>query len=139
MKNILLIDDDLSLCMLLEQILSKQYRVSSCNSAMDALCWLVEGNFPSLIITDIIMPSLTGIELVEKIRESGMLSGIPIIILSGLDDTELRKKCVELGVNSFLHKPFTPDLLIETIARVLNANSNGVNTEEQNNKSKSYA
>lgn len=118
-KNILIIDDDSSVCLLLERILSEKYTVNCCNNAMDALCWLTEGNFPDLIVTDIIMPALTGIELLEKLRESGLFRGIPVVILSGLDDPDKKRRSVELGANSFLRKPFTPEALLETIHNVM--------------------
>lgn len=119
MKSILIIDDDTSLCLLLENVLNKKYSVSWCNNAMDALCWLTEGNFPDLIVTDIIMPSITGIELLQQLRESGLFKSIPVIILSGLDDPEKKRESFELGADSFLMKPFTPEMLMETIDRVL--------------------
>jgi len=119
-QTILIIDDDHSLCLLLDKILSDKYSVYSCSNAMDALCWLTEGNLPDLIVTDIMMPSLTGIELLEKLRESGLFRSIPVIVLSGLDDPEKERRSIELGANSFLHKPFTPDALMEAVDKIMN-------------------
>lgn len=61
------------------------------------------------------MPSLDGIELLENIQTSGILRNIPVIILSGSEDSEKRKKCLALGASSYLIKPFEPQLLIEEI------------------------
>ncbi|HTH57939.1 MAG TPA: response regulator [Cyclobacteriaceae bacterium] len=118
-QQILIIDDDPAISFLLNKILSDRYTVYSCNNAMDALCWLTEGNLPDLIVTDLVMPSLTGIELLEQLHESGMFKGIPVIILSGLADPEKEKRSIELGVNSFLRKPFTPDSLLEAIDKIM--------------------
>lgn len=123
MKSILIIDDDLSLCLLLEKVLSKKYSVNCCNNAMDALCWLTEGNQPDLIVTDIIMPSITGIELLEQLRESGLFKSIPVIVLSGLDDPEKKRRSIDLGADAFLLKPFTPEMLVETIDELLEGKS----------------
>lgn len=133
MKNILTIDDDHSLCLLLEKMLSEKYAVYSCNSAMDALCWLTEGNLPDVIITDVMMPSLTGIELLEKLKESALFKSIPVIILSGLDDPENRQKSLELGAHAFLLKPFSPESLLNAIDELMPEDENEPITNLNNN------
>lgn len=119
MKNILIIDDDTSLCLLLDKVLSNKYTINCCSNAMDAMCWLTDGNQPDLIVTDIIMPSVTGLELLEQLRGSGLFKSIPVIVLSGLHDPEKKRQSLELGADAFLSKPFTPEKLIEAIDLVL--------------------
>lgn len=118
-KQILIVEDDASLCWLLKMILGETYEVEALNNPIDAWCWLTEGNTPHLIITDIMLPVIDGIELVEDIRTSGLFRSVPIIILSGYNDPELKRKCDAWGVNAFLTKPFRPQLLLETAKEAL--------------------
>lgn len=115
LKRVLIIEDDIPLCWLLERILKDKYQVVFLQNGLDALSWLSAGSLPDLIITDLHMPSLDGIELMENIQTSGILRNIPVIILSGSEDPDERKKCMTLGASSYLIKPFEPQSLIEEI------------------------
>jgi len=115
LKRILIIEDDEPLCWLLEKILKGKYEPIIMKNGLEALSWLSDGNLPNLIISDINMPTLDGIELLENVRSSGILRDIPVIMLSASDDSEKRKKCLALGASNYLIKPFEPQLLIEEI------------------------
>lgn len=115
LKRILIIEDDTPLCWLLERILKDKYQVFFLQNGLDALSWLSGSPLPDLIISDLHMPSLDGIELLENIQTSGILRNIPVIILSGSEDPEKRKKCMTLGASSYIIKPFEPQSLIEEI------------------------
>jgi two-component system, chemotaxis family, chemotaxis protein CheY len=115
LKKILIIEDDEPLCWLLDRILTGKYEITILQNGLDALSWLSSNTLPDLIISDLTMPSLDGIELLENIHTSGILRNIPVIILSGSEDPEKRKKCLALGASSYLIKPFEPQLLIEEI------------------------
>ena len=119
MKKILVIEDDIPLCWLLEKILAPNYEVVIMNNGLDAWCWLTDNNYPELIISDLKMPSLDGIELLENLRNSGLFRDIPVIILSGYEDSEKRKECLELGATNYLVKPFEPRLLLEIVDSVI--------------------
>ena len=114
MKKVLVIEDDTPLCWLLEKILDK-YEVIIMNNGLEALCWLTEGNQPDLIISDIKMPSLDGIELLENLSTSGLFKDIPVIMLSSFEDSAKRKQCLDLGAHAYLVKPFEPQLLKDTV------------------------
>lgn len=121
MKKVLVIEDDSPLCWLLEKILGNTYDVMIMNNGLEAWCWLSEGNHPDLIISDIKMPSLDGIELLENLSNSGLFKDIPVIILSGFEDAAKRKQCLELGAREYLVKPFEPQQLLEIVGRALNS------------------
>jgi len=115
MKKLLIIEDDEPLCWLLERILNGKYESIIVQNGLDALSWLSDNSLPDLIISDLNMPSLDGIELLENVQTSGILRNIPVIILSGSEDPEKRKKCLDLGASSYLIKPFEPQLLLKEI------------------------
>jgi two-component system, chemotaxis family, chemotaxis protein CheY len=119
MKKVLVIEDDEPLCWLLEKILQGKYEVIVMSNGMEAWSWLAEKNVPDLIITDINMPSLDGIELLENVRISGLLGDIPVIMLSGFIESAKRKQCLDLGAFSYLVKPFEPQLLLSEVQRAL--------------------
>lgn len=100
---------------MLDRILKGKFEVIIHQNGLDALAWLSSNTLPDLIISDLHMPSLDGLELLENIQTSGILRNIPVIILSGSEDPEKRKKCLALGASSYLIKPFEPQLLIEEI------------------------
>jgi Response regulator containing CheY-like receiver, AAA-type ATPase, and DNA-binding domains len=117
-KKILVVDDEQSICLILENFLSEQYEIVSQNDALQALEWL-EGNLPDLIICDIQMPGLDGYQFLEKVRQRGYTKHTPIIMLSGSEGSKERIKCYKLGAQDFLMKPFNPEELEEIIKKNL--------------------
>ena len=106
MKRVLVIEDDEPLCWLLEKILTGKYEPIIMRNGLEALSWLSDGNLPDLIISDVKMPTLDGIELLENVHASGILRDIPVIMLSASDEPEQRKRCMALGASNYLIKPF---------------------------------
>ena len=117
MNKVLVIEDDAPLCWLLEKILRGKYEVIVMNNGLEAWSWLSDGNSCDLIISDVKMPSLDGIELLENLSNSGLFKNIPVIMLSGLEDS--RKQCLELGAFAYLVKPFEPQKFLGEVNRAL--------------------
>lgn len=120
MRKILVIEDDTLLCWLLKKIVGTNAEVIVMNDGMDAWNWLSGGHEVDLIISDIKMPSLGGIELLQRLNATPTLKGIPVIILSGFADPANRKQCLDLGAFSYMVKPFEPPVLISTVEQALN-------------------
>jgi two-component system chemotaxis response regulator CheY len=121
MKKVLVIEDDVPLCWLLERILKNNYEVVIMHDGMEAWSWLSDGHIPDLIISDLKMPSLDGLELLENLSTSGLFKNIPVIILSGYEDANKRKQCLDLGAFTYLVKPFEPQSLVTEVKRALSA------------------
>ncbi len=119
MKKILVIEDDEPLRWLLERILGTKHQITIMNNGLDAMNWLLNDNLPDLIISDLNMPSLGGIELLQKIRFSGILRGIPVVILSGDANPAKKKICMELGAARYIMKPFEPNFVLKEVQDVL--------------------
>jgi DNA-binding response OmpR family regulator len=117
-KKILVVDDEISICMLLQNFLSENYEVNTMNSALEALDWL-EGNLPDLIISDIQMSKMDGYEFLTKVRQRGFTKHTPIIMLSGRAESKERIKCYRLGAQDYLTKPFNPEELEELVKKNL--------------------
>ena len=118
MKTVLVIEDDLPLCWLLEKIIGRDHKVKVLHNGFEAWYWMKAGNVPDLIISDIKMPGMDGLELLENIRLSGLFRNIPFIILSGHDDAAYEEQAQKLGLSAYITKPFEPTHLAEIIGRV---------------------
>ncbi|MGE0019537.1 MAG: response regulator transcription factor [Draconibacterium sp.] len=119
MKKILIIDDKPSISKIIVQILSKTYEVSTQEDGLQALTWLHAGNIPDLIITDLQMPNMDGIEFIQRVKESGFFRDIPVVVLSSKDSSADRIKCLKMGAEDYLVKPFNPEELLIRIERIL--------------------
>lgn len=110
-KTILIIDDEISIRMLLENFLSKTFTVVTRNDGMEGIKYLEEGNMPDLIVADIQMPNLDGYDFIKNVRASGFFKHIPLIMLSGIESSNERVKCLKLGADDYIVKPFNPEEL----------------------------
>lgn len=119
-KQILTIEDDLSVRMLLEYLLRNNYAVRTHKDGIEGMLWLDNGNMPDLILLDTEMPRLNGYEFLKNIRKSGFYRNIPIIMLVGSDNSENIINYLHNGANDILMKPFNPKDLYEKIENVLN-------------------
>ncbi|NQX76315.1 response regulator [Gilvibacter sp.] len=117
-KQILVVDDEQTLCLLLQNFLQKEYEVISKNSGKEALEWL-KSNLPDLIISDIQMEDMSGFDLLEEVRLTGFTKHTPIIMLSGKTESNERIKCYKMGAQDYLTKPFNPEELKEVVKKNL--------------------
>ncbi len=117
-QKILVIDDEQSICLILENFLSVDYDIITKHDGLEGLEWL-EGNLPDLIICDLQMPNMDGYQFLEKVRQRGYTKHTPIIMLSGSETSKERVKCYRLGAQDFLTKPFNPEELEELIKKNL--------------------
>ena len=90
------------------------FRVSSTNSGEQALRELRE-DLPDLVISDVRMPGVGGIELARMLRADGETRNIPMILISGFDERAARVIGLELGADDFIAKPIDPEELVARI------------------------
>ena len=117
-KNILVVDDEVSICLLLENFLSADYEVVTKTNAIEAYEWL-ETNLPDLIICDIQMPGMDGYTFLQKVRDRGFTRHTPFVMLSAKAESKERIRCYKLGAQDFLTKPFNPEELEELVKKNL--------------------
>lgn len=114
-KQILVVDDELSIRMLLENFLSDEYDVITKDNGYEAMTWLQEGYKADLILVDIDMPMVNGYELTENIRKQEGMEKVPVIMLSSKQKSSDRIKSFTVGADDYLQKPFNPEELMVRI------------------------
>lgn len=117
--KLLLVDDSKPILRLLEVLLKSKYETFAASSVLAALNWLNDHNIPDLIITDIQMPSIDGVEFITHLGNSVYYRSIPILIISGYDNEEISDRCDKLTVEGFLTKPFDPVELRNMVDKAL--------------------
>jgi DNA-binding response OmpR family regulator len=123
MKRILVIEDDADLSMLLRLIMKIQqsdWELSSATNGTDALAQ-IEKFQPDLILLDIMLPGMNGIEVCRRVQSEARWSQIKVIILSALSDLATQREALAAGALEYWTKPITPDELLDGIQRVLGA------------------
>ena len=119
-KRVLVVDDEAEVLSLVGTILKKsRFEVLKAASADPALD-LLEHEEVDLVISDITMPGMSGIEFLEEVREWDM--ALPVIFLSGQDSSRQRAKAVA-GASALITKPFKKDTLLKTVHKVLSGGS----------------
>lgn len=119
MASILAIDDMRSMRELVKSVLEKRgHSVSICEDGTDALRF-AENQQVDLVISDINMPQLNGIELVAALRQLPGYAATPILMLTTEDTTEKKQQARGAGANGWIQKPFTPDRLAAAVDKTL--------------------
>jgi two-component system chemotaxis response regulator CheY len=119
MAKILIVDDSKSMRqMVLMTLKNAGHDVTDAEDGMDALTKAKVSSF-DVVVTDINMPNMGGIELTQNLRKMANFSRTPIICLTTESSEEMKLKGKNAGATGWIVKPFSPDKLLATINRVL--------------------
>ncbi len=110
-KTLLALDDELSILKILDFYFNKTYTVVAKQNGKEALEWMQQGVIPDVIIADVNMPEINGLEFIRQIRASGFFKDVPLIMLSGNEGSSDKIKCLKAGADDYLIKPFNPEEL----------------------------
>ena len=112
-KRTLLVVDDAELNReLLELQLQDEFTILKAADGLEALAILQERYSEiSLMLLDLVMPKLSGQELLCRIQGDPLLSSVPVVVMTSEDSTEMESHCLELGASDFIRKPFNPFIL----------------------------
>lgn len=116
-KCILAVDDNAIVLTRISNTLSNDYEVVTVNSGIRALKYLKEEK-PDLILMDIKMARMDGIETLREIRAMEDREDIPVIMLTGVEDKDFVVESAKLGIEDYILKPFYSDELLKRIDRV---------------------
>ena len=103
--RLLVVEDHLELLMLMRQLLKSTYRVYIARNGKEAMKVIAEKEL-DLIISDVMMPEMDGLELTRAIKENPNYSHLPIILLTAKTQEEDEKQALQLGADDYLKKPF---------------------------------
>lgn len=115
----MVIDDQLSTRKLLSNYLGNYFDVVEFENAKTALESMRTGNVPNVIIADILMPEMTGLDLLRNLQEENSTVTPPVIVLSSVENSSEKLKCFQLGARDYIVKPFNPEELRLRISNVL--------------------
>lgn len=118
LSSLLLVEDNKDLSDMLQMQLSGKYNVYRAVNGVEGLK-KVRQYSPDLIVTDQMMPEMTGMEMLQEIRKDFQISHIPVIMLTAKNDDATRTKAITLGANAFITKPFSKEHLEAQIAQLL--------------------
>ena len=119
-KKVLVIDDSSTIRSLITHSLEElnDYEMVEAKNGFEALKVLPRMHF-DLIITDINMPEINGLEIVNFVRNHPEYQSIPLIIVSTESGDEDRQKGLSLGANEYITKPFEPEQIKDVVRRVM--------------------
>lgn len=130
---VLVVEDDPDSMNILKIRLEQfEYDVIAFGNAVHALKWLQHGGDPDLVISDWMLPGLSGIDLCREIRKSKTMIALPILILSALGSIAAEKRVEGLlaGANDFMSKPYSKDELQARLAKLLEVRRSAQHTEK---------
>lgn len=108
---VLVVDDnEMNRDMLSRRLKRQEYEVLMAEDGEKAL-EILQSNAVDLVLLDIMMPKLSGYEVLEQIKQNPATKHLPVIMISAVDDLDSVVKCIELGAEDYLFKPFNPVLL----------------------------
>lgn len=121
-KHVLVVDDDSRLRKGVRHLMSHSgYKITEAENGVDALALLSEDESIDMVITDIMMPLMSGIELIEEMGRRSM--ALPVCVVSGAIDANVISSLQKLGCSDYLAKPFKVQEFIQKINAILTKNA----------------
>jgi DNA-binding NtrC family response regulator len=116
MADILVVDDDVVIRDTLCELLEYEYSCQTADTAEEALAKLESQRF-DVVLTDVSLPGLSGMELLEKVLQ--LYPGTPVIVISGLSDEEQAQSLMRKGAFDYLLKPFRLEVVEGSVKRAI--------------------
>ncbi|MBR4543183.1 MAG: response regulator [Lachnospiraceae bacterium] len=116
--RIFVIDDDETVCSTIDSILSPLYEIELSLTGADAVKRISEYN-PDLVLLDIHLSDGNGFEIMDSLKKEDQTAAIPILLITGDDDTQTEENAFRRGASDFIRKPFAPDILKQRTKRII--------------------
>jgi len=117
-QTILLIEDDIDFRTYLKSLMHDHYDIFEVDNAEAGFNAVIDYD-PDIVVSDVVLKGMSGIEFCSKMKESPSFSHIPVILLTGSFSPEIKLKGIECGADDYITKPFEKDLLIARINSIL--------------------
>lgn len=119
MRTLAIIDDEPAIRMLLKQYFTGKYDIVTLDDGAQAVQWLGTAASVPVIILDLNMPVMNGMEVIARVRASAVHAKAPVIILSSKESSADRIACLTTGADDYMVKPFNPEELDARITAIL--------------------
>lgn len=115
MIDVLVVDDEIAIAKLIKFVLeSNGYDVRIADDGEAAISAIMDKK-PDLVVLDLMLPTISGFDVLQNIRESMGIIDLPVIVLTCRGQKEDRDKAIKLGATEYLTKPFSPTSLVNTL------------------------
>lgn len=122
-EKILIVEDDYDLRKYLKYILSSDYITYEASNGSEGLDSAIK-NLPDFIITDVMMPEMSGIEMCKKIKKNILISHIPVLMLTAKTGEEFYSRGLQAGAWDYIAKPFNSQQLLQKINNIIDTRNN---------------
>ena len=116
--TVLLIEDNADMCRMLKLQIGDRYNVLTAHDGREGMKKIYQYH-PDIIVTDLMMPDMGGLDVLRSVRQDFNISHIPVIILTAKNTEEDKMKAVKAGANAFITKPFSSSYLTARINQLL--------------------
>lgn len=107
-QQLLIVDDNEMMRSFLSHYFARHYEVCTAEDGREAWRLLDQGYFPDLMLLDLRMPGISGLELLKQMKCSVLFNDIPVIMISSITKSAEKVACLEAGAVDFVEKPFNP-------------------------------
>ena len=119
-KTVVVVEDDGEMRDYLRSVLRPVYQVIACADGQEA--WpVITTSLPDAVVTDLVMPGMTGTELCARIRQNASTNHIPVLVITGEDGDEEEQAATDSGADRFLSKPISAPLLLGALSQAISA------------------
>lgn len=118
MKTIAIIEDNENVADLIAYKLRKHYRVVRAGDGLEGL-ELIRREAPDLVVLDIMLPNLSGFEILQRVRKDPKTATLPVLVLTALSLEQDVARGIDLGANDYMVKPFRPSELLVRVQRLV--------------------
>ena len=117
-SRIFVIDDDETVCSMIQNILSPLYDIEISLTGTDAVKKITDYN-PDLVVLDIHLSDGNGFDIMDQLKKEDQTTAIPILLVTGDNDTQTEENAFRRGATDFIRKPFVPDILKQRTKRII--------------------
>ncbi len=122
LPTMVIVDDDAELRGYIKEIFIDQFNIYETDDGMSAFA-LISKELPDIVVSDVVMGKMDGIQLCRKLKENAHLAHIPIILLTGSSSEKSKLMGLECGAEDYVSKPFSKDLIVARVQNILRSRS----------------